>query len=84
MANLGMMGMGVNMQSNSQYMYPQNRPVPKTYQNLFAEQLKVFKSSEGLSQKDIKSVFPLKRSCFHISISYKVYLDKLKSAGKSL
>jgi uncharacterized damage-inducible protein DinB len=32
----------------------------------------------------VKVAYPLKRSAFHIAISYKIYLDKLKKEGQSI
>ena len=82
--NLGMMGMGVPNMQNPHYLFAQNKAQPKTYQNLFSEQLKSFKTIEVAGENDFKAAYPLKRSAFHIAISYKIYLDKLKQAGKSL
>ena len=73
--------MNMNMGPNNQY----NAQPPKTSQqsstNLFSEQLTTFKSSDA--RPDVKTVYPLKRSAYHVAIAYKIYLDKLKKEGRS-
>ena len=78
---MNMSMMGVNMHNMSQmFQNPMNQ---KPIVNLFNEQVSSFKSATTNSNKDLKTVYPLKRSAFHAAIAYKIYLDKLKREGRS-
>ena len=80
--NLGGMGMNMmnmNMGNNQGMNFQQANKSQQPPVNLFKEQLSTFK----VNNKDAKAVFPLKRSAYHVAISYKIYLDTLKKEGKS-
>ena len=78
MANMGNMGMmNMNVQGNQQ-QGPMKVQQPA---NLFTEQLTRFRSND--SGCDTKAVYPLKRSAYHVAISYKIYLDRLKKEGRT-
>ena len=80
MANMGMMSM--NMQGNPNLNY-QNQNRGQANHSLFKEQLTRFKSYDDAGSRDPKQVFPLKRSAYHVAISYKIYLDRLKKEGRN-
>lgn len=80
MNNLAMMGIGMqNIPGNQRFVPPKDQKI-----NLFTQQVKAFKTIEQSTPKDPKVAYPLKRSAFHIAITYKIYLDKLKQEGRSL
>jgi hypothetical protein len=81
--NMGMMGL--NLPNGQPFMYPPQMRLPaKPIQNLFNEQVKTFKLPAPDNEvSNIKTAYPLKRSAFHVAISYKIYLDKLKKEGQS-
>ena len=81
MQNMQMMGMNMNMGNNLQFgMQPRNM---QQTQSLFSEQVNKFKTVKDEPRPDAKAVYPLKRSAYHVAISYKIYLDKLKREGRS-
>jgi hypothetical protein len=55
--------------------------------NLFSEQVKNYNtnlintSKNQLDKAYVKKVYPLKRNAYHVTIAYKIYLDKLKKDG---
>lgn len=49
--------------------------------NLFNEHLKITLNKNPSANK---SAFPLKRTAYHVSIAYKIYLDKLQKQGVTL
>lgn len=80
---MGMMNMGVS--NNQQFMYAPYRQNMKPIQNLFEQQLKSFKSVPAIGEeRTIKKVYPLKISAYHVSIAYRIYLEKLKREGQNL
>lgn len=79
--NMNMMGIG--MQGNPPFMFPGQNLNMKPVPNLFNQQVNSFKSNPDKNSKDIKAVYPLKRSAYHVAIAYKIYLDKLKREGRS-
>lgn len=81
--NMNMNMMGIGMQGNSPFMFPSPSMNIKPVPNLFNEQVNSFKSNPDKNSKDIKAVYPLKRSAYHVAIAYKIYLDKLKREGRS-
>ena len=81
--NMGMMGVNMNMPGGSQFGFPAARN-QQPVANLFNEQVSSFKTIKNdNSSKDAKTVYPLKRSAYHVAISYKIYLDKLKREGRN-
>jgi hypothetical protein len=86
---MGMMGvgMGLGMPSNMYPLQPMAQPKPPV--NLFHEQVKALKQASKSPEKDrgglsFKEAFPLKRSAYHVTIAYRIYLDKLKKKGGQL
>lgn len=80
-AGMNMNMMNMNMGNNPGMNFQGNKPQQPPFNpvNLFREQLSSFK----VNNKDAKTVFPLKRSAYHVAISYKIYLDKLKKEGRT-
>ena len=82
MGNIGNMGMmNMNMQGNQQQQQQQGPTKQQQPANLFNDQLTRFRSND--SDRDTKAVYPLKRSAYHVAISYKIYLDRLKKEGRT-
>ena len=80
---LGLIGLnGLNLNPNQMFQKP--------IQNLFSEQVKTYNTNINVppnSQLDkayVKKVYPLKRNAYHVTIAYKIYLDKLKKDGVSI
>lgn len=83
---MGMMGvgMGLGMPSSMYPLQPMAQPKPPV--NLFHEQVKALKQASKSQEKDrggltFKEAFPLKRSAYHVTIAYRIYLERLKKKG---
>lgn len=82
--NLGVIGInGLSMNASQLY--------PKPIQNLFTEQVKNYNTDinnnvpkNQLDKAYAKKVYPLKRNAYHVTIAYKIYLDKLKKDGVNI